>query len=153
MRRLLAVTIAAGLVAVAFAAWSVAARTPAGSNPELTAGEGSPAAVPTARRRPNLPRTPPAVRRRGRWRIGVKCDTPPFGYTDPEGRKAGYDVEIGRWMARFSWGNARRVSFECVTTASRIPALTSRRVDMIIATIIWFPYRAQDIDFSTHYYS
>ena len=151
MKGFLTATVAVALAAAAFAAWGTAA--PAEQAPEATAANAS----PDVRRRPRggarLPATPAEVRRRGRWIIGVKCDTPPFGYTDPEGRLAGYDVEIGRWFARFSFGRASRVRFECVTTASRIPALTSRRVDIIIATITWFPDRAQEFDFSIPYYS
>jgi polar amino acid transport system substrate-binding protein len=144
MKRLFAVVIAVASAAAAFAAWGVAAP----SEPSL---QGPAGVAPDARRR--LPALPAEVRQRRRWRIGVKCDTPPFGYTDANGRNAGLDVEIARWFARFAFGNARRVTFECVTTASRIPALEARRVDLIIATITWFPSRAQQIDFSTPYYA
>ena len=142
MKRLIAAFVVVAAAGAAFAAFGVAA-------PAAPTG----AAAPTAAPRAKLPPVPASVRRNRRFNIGVKCDTPPFGYTDPEGRLTGYDVEIGRWFARFAFGRATRVNFTCVTTASRIPTLTSRRVDMIIATITWFPDRAQEIDFSTPYYS
>jgi polar amino acid transport system substrate-binding protein len=143
MKRLSAVIVAVAMLAAGFAAWSVAA--PSAGDPSTT--------TPLAKKKPKLPPLPAAVRRRGRWLVGVKCDTPPFGYVDTNGRNAGYDVEIARWFARFAFGKASKVRFECVTTASRIPALDAKRVDIIIATVTWFPDRAQQIDFSTPYYA
>lgn len=144
MKRLVVALLAAALVAAAVSALAMAAKTETSANEPETA-------APAAKRA--LPPLPAEVRQRRRWRIGVKCDTPPFGYIDPDGRNAGLDVEIGRWFARFAFGRSNRVTFECVTTASRIPALEAKRVDIIIATITWFPSRAQQIDFSTPYYA
>ena len=41
---------------------------------------------------------------------------------------------------------------ECVTTPSRIPALMSKRVDIIISTLTYTLARDQQIDFSIPYY-
>jgi polar amino acid transport system substrate-binding protein len=142
MKRLVAAVIVIGVAAAALAAWSVAAP----SKPDATAPSGVLA-------KKKLPPLPADVRKRKRWIVGVKCDTPPFGYIDTNGRNAGYDVEIARWFARFAFGKASKAQFECVTTASRIPALDAKRVDIIIATISWFPDRAQQINFSTPYYA
>jgi polar amino acid transport system substrate-binding protein len=102
--------------------------------------------------KPRLPALPAEVRSRGRWQIGVKCDTPPFGYEDTDGNNRGYDVEVAKQFARWAFGNANRVEYTCVTTASRIPTLQSERVDIIIATITWTAEREQQIDFSLPYY-
>jgi polar amino acid transport system substrate-binding protein len=102
--------------------------------------------------KPKLPALPSEVRSRGRWQIGVKCDTPPFGYQDTSGRNRGYDIEVAKQFARWAFGNANRVEYTCVTTASRIPTLQSERVDIIIATITWTAEREQQIDFSLPYY-
>ena len=48
---------------------------------------------------------------RKRWNIGVKCDSPPFGYIDVQGKNAGFDVEIAKWFSRFAFGRANRVTF------------------------------------------
>ena len=152
MRRLLAVTVAAGLAAAALAAWSVAAPAPSATEPKVSADTAAPAANTVRRRRPvrprRLPPLPAEVRRRGRWLIGVKCDFPPFGYIEAETRRnEGYDVDVARWFARFAFGNARRVRFECVTTPSRIPALQARRVDIIISTLTYMRERNEIIDY------
>jgi polar amino acid transport system substrate-binding protein len=102
--------------------------------------------------KPKLPALPSEVRSRGRWQIGVKCDTPPMGYQDTSGNHKGYDIEVAKQFARWAFGNANRVEYTCVTTASRIPTLQSDRVDIIIATITWTAEREQQIDFSPPYY-
>jgi polar amino acid transport system substrate-binding protein len=136
MKRVFVATIAAILASGGLAAWSPSLAAPAGR------------AAPQAK----LPPLPAAIKQARRWRIGVKCDTPPFGYIDLQGRNTGYDIEIARWFSRFAFGRANRVTFTCVTTASRIPALTSGKIDLIIATMTFTHARAQTIDFSSPYY-
>jgi polar amino acid transport system substrate-binding protein len=138
--RLAVVTIVVSLAAAGLAAWSVAAP----SGPASSSTKAAPA--------PKLPALPAEVKSRKRWVIGVKCDVPSFGYIDVRGNHAGYDVEIARRFAELAFGKKNRVNFVCVTTPSRIPALTSKRVDIIIATITFTFSRAQEIDFSTPYY-
>lgn len=99
-----------------------------------------------------LPPLPQEVKDRGRWNIAVKCDSPPFGYIDVQGRHAGFDVEIAKWFSRFAFGKSNRVSFTCVTTPAREPALTTGRVDLVIATFTYTADRDTRIDFSRAYY-
>jgi polar amino acid transport system substrate-binding protein len=99
-----------------------------------------------------LPPLPANIKERGRFNIGIKCDSPPFGYIDVRGRNAGFDVEIARWFSRFAFGKSTRVSFTCVTTPAREPALTTDRVDMVIATFTYTADRDTRIDFSRAYY-
>jgi polar amino acid transport system substrate-binding protein len=139
MKRLLAGVCIAGVVAAAFAAWTVAA--PRGK------------AVPkTSKAAAALPPLPAGVKSRGRWIIGIKCDFPPFGYITRDGKNAGYDVEVARAFAKLAFGKGSRVSFVCVTTPSRIPTLQSKRVDIIISTLTYTKARAEVIDFSAPYY-
>ena len=99
-----------------------------------------------------LPALPSNIKERGRFNIGIKCDSPPFGYIDVRGRNVGFDVEIARWFSRFAFGKSTRVNFTCVTTPAREPALTSDRVDMVIATFTYTTDRDTRIDFSRAYY-
>lgn len=139
MRRLALAVGVAVLGAVAFAAWSLAA--PTGSTREQS--QAGPA---------RLPGLPAEVRARGRWRIGVKCDFPPFGYINRRNQNAGYDVDVARRFAALGFGRANRVSLTCTTTPSRIPTLTSGRVDIIISTLTWTAAREEVIDYSLPYY-
>src|SRR6185437_16570656 len=72
-----------------------------------------------------LPPLPADIKSRNRFIIGVKCDVPPFGYIDVQGKNQGFDVEIGRMFARYAFGRAQRVTFVCAPTAAREPLITS----------------------------
>jgi len=143
MKGLAAITAAAALAAAAFATLGGASS----SAPDAAAG---PAAAEA--KRPKLPALPSSVKARKRWVIAVKCDSPPFGYIDVRGNNAGFDVEIARWFARYAFGNPSRVTFDCVTTPAREPALTTGRVDMVLATFTYTRDRDTRIDFSRAYY-
>jgi polar amino acid transport system substrate-binding protein len=140
MRRL-AVLIAIGAVVVtALTTWGSAA----------SAREAGP--VTQEAKKPKLPPLPANIKARKRWNIAVKCDSPPFGYIDVRGQNTGFDVEIARWFSRFAFGRPNRLNLTCVTTPAREPALTSDRVDLVIATFTYNPDRDTRIDFSRAYY-
>jgi polar amino acid transport system substrate-binding protein len=141
MKRLIAVVIAVALAAAALAAWGLAAP----SEPTVQ----GPADVLAKKK---LPPLPAEVRRRKRWIIGVKCDAPPFGYIDIRQRNAGFEVDVARWFARFAFGRATAVRFECAPTPTREPLLTGGRVDLVIATFTYTADRDTRIDFSRGYY-
>lgn len=109
-------------------------------------------AAPASAASSKLPPLPSNIRARGRWNIGVKCDVPPFGYIDVKGRNAGFDVEIGRWFARYAFGRATSVNFLCAPTAAREPLLTTDRADLVISTFTYTTDRDTRIDFSRAYY-
>jgi polar amino acid transport system substrate-binding protein len=140
MRRLFVVIAATVAVGVGLAAWGTAA----------SAREAGPTDLERAQQ--NLPPLPADIKERTRWNIAVKCDQPPFGYIGRQTRNAGFDVEIARWFARFAFGKANRVNWTCVSTAAREPALTTGRVDLVIATFTYNTDRDTRIDFSRAYY-
>jgi polar amino acid transport system substrate-binding protein len=137
MRRLVALVVVAAAAAAALAAWG-------GATPARQAT--------TAKAAATLPTLPANIKSRGRWNIGVKCDSPPFGYIDVQGKHAGFEVEIARWFSRFAWGKSNRVTFTCLTTPTREPALTTDRVDLVLATFTYTADRDTRIDFSRAYY-
>jgi polar amino acid transport system substrate-binding protein len=139
MKRLLLVIAVIGVAAAAFAAWGAAAPWSVSTPDKATAAS-------------KLPALPAEVKERKRWKIGVKCDFPPFGYIGADGKKGGYDVDVAKRFATLAFGKSNRVSMECVTTPSRIPALMSKRVDIIISTLTYTLARDQQIDFSIPYY-
>ena len=147
MRRLVIATLALAVGATVFAAWGLGA--PGGR----LATTAAPTAKPKLPPKPKRSKLPAAVRQRGKWVIGVKCDYPPFGFIDVQGNHAGYDVEVARRLPLFSFGRANRLSLVCVTTPSRIPTLQSKRVDIIVSTLTWTKARTEVIDFSIPYYA
>src|SRR5262245_6498008 len=137
------------IVGVAFVAVLVAtvgfAQPGKTTQPSKTTGATAKAAT--------LPALPANIKSRNRWIIGVKCDVPPFGYIDVQGKNAGFDVEVGRWFARYAFGRPSRVTFVCAPTASREPLLTSDRVDLVISTFTYTADRDTRIDFSKAYFN
>ena len=141
MRRLKAVLAATIAAIAAVAIWGgVASAREVDSTASLAAAQAK------------LPPLPANIKERGRWNIAVKCDTPPFGYIGARSQNAGFDVEIARWFAKFAFGKANRVTLSCVTTPAREPALTTDRVDLVIATFTYNTDRETRIDFSRAYY-
>ena len=140
MKKLLLATAGVTLIAVLAAAFGSAKPV-------------SPTGASSAKAKAALPPLPAAVKSRNRWIIGVKCDVPPFGYIDVQGKNQGFDVEIGRWFARYAFGRAQRVTFVCAPTAAREPLITSGRVDLVISTFTYTADRATRIDFSEPYYN
>src|SRR4029079_5935435 len=91
MKRLVVLTIVVGLVVAAAVAATFGSAAPSGG--------GVQAKRPA---KPKLPPLPAAVKSRGKWQIGVKCDTPPFGWQDTSGKNRGYDVEGARQFAKWA---------------------------------------------------
>ncbi len=135
------------LATAAVAVFAVVAATVGLAQPAATAGPAEAEATPA------LPRLPADIKSRNRFIVGVKCDTPPFGYIDVRGKNAGVDVEIAKWFARYAFGREQRVSFVCAPTAAREPLLTTGRVDMVISTFTYTADRDTRIDFSRAYYN
>ena len=96
---------------------------------------------------------PAELRAKGVLTVGVKCDYPPFGYVDTSGKTVGYDVDFARQLAQLALGNPNAVETQCVSSADRIPYLTTHRVDVVIATLGYNADRARVIAFSKPYFS
>jgi polar amino acid transport system substrate-binding protein len=143
MKRIILATAGVGLVAVCTAAIGLA---------QPSSSTGTTAAV-KASAAPKLPPLPAAVKQRQRWVVGVKCDAPPFGYINVQGKNAGFDVEIAKWFARYAFGRENRVSYVCAPTPAREPLLTTDRVDLVISTFTYTTDRDTRIDFSRPYYN
>ena len=134
MKRLAVVVLVTVVAGVALATW------------------GGAASAREANEAQRLPALPANIKERGRFNIGIKCDSPPFGYIDVRGRNAGFEPELARWFSRFAFGKPNRVNFTCLTTPAREPSLTSDRVDMVLATFTYTTDRDTRIDFSRAYY-
>jgi polar amino acid transport system substrate-binding protein len=143
MKRLTVLIAVAALATAALAAWSDAATT---------GGTGPATAQAKPKKKAKLPPLPAEVRRNKVWRIGVKCDAPPFGYINVRGENSGFDVEIAHWFARYAFGKPNRVRFTCAPTPTREPLLTTDRVDLVISTFTYTRDRDTRIDFSRAYY-
>ncbi|GII55908.1 hypothetical protein Pth03_42970 [Planotetraspora thailandica] len=96
---------------------------------------------------------PADVQGKGQLTVGVKCDYPPFGYIGESGEESGFEIEIAHRLGEYAFGTPGSVKLECVTGANRVPYLTTKRIDLIIATMNYTPERAKTVDFSTPYFN
>ena len=96
---------------------------------------------------------PQEVIARGSLSVGVKCDYPPFGFIGANDQPQGFDVDVARQLAQYAFGDPNRVHLQCVTSANRIPYLTTDRVDILIATLGYNKERAGVISYSKAYFS
>ena len=95
---------------------------------------------------------PEAIKARGKLIIGVKCDYPPFGYVDANGKNVGFEIDVVREFVTLAFGSPDAVELQCVTGPNRIPYITSDRVDGIASVLSWTPDRAKIIGFSDPYF-
>lgn len=98
-----------------------------------------------------MPEVPADIKDKGVLNVGVRCDQPPYGYQDGNGEFAGVETDMARQLAEWVFGSKDKVTLTCVTGENRIPQLTGKRVDLLIATLGVTPERARVIDFSIPY--
>jgi polar amino acid transport system substrate-binding protein len=89
------------------------------------------------------------VTKRGTLLLGVSLGTPPFGITNASMEPDGYDVNIGKLLAREL---GTKIEVVDIVAANRIPSLTTGKVDIVISSFSITPERAKAIAFSNAVY-
>jgi len=107
---------------------------------------------PTPTPLPDNATTGARVRARGFLRVGVRYDLQPFGYITQEGKVAGFDVDLGRELARRWLGDAEAVQFRQVRSDTAIEHLLAGDVDIVIAALTHTQDREAGADFSLPYF-
>jgi len=92
------------------------------------------------------------VKRRGKLIAGVKTDYPPFGFLDKNGVNKGFDIDIAKAISKELFGNEEAVQFAPVTSENRIAFLTSKKIDIVVATFTITEERKREVDFSSPYF-
>ncbi len=98
-----------------------------------------------------LPPLPEAIKKQGVLRAGIKCDYPPDGFLDAQGKNQGVEVNLAKQIGAYAFGSEDKVELTCVTAANRIPSLQGGKIDIILATLGVSEERAKVIDFSESY--
>ncbi|MGH2493059.1 MAG: transporter substrate-binding domain-containing protein, partial [Candidatus Limnocylindria bacterium] len=98
-----------------------------------------------------------ALQTRGKIRIGTQEDNTPFSVKTPAtGKWDGFDVAIAREIAKAIFGEAEDVEkfieWVPVVSATRIPAITDNKADIVIKTFTINDERKAQIDFSDVYF-
>lgn len=88
------------------------------------------------------------VKERGVLRAAIKSDAPIFGFVNDKGEHVGFEVDMMQEIARRL---GVKLEASKVTSSTRIPMLTSGRVDIIAATMTHYRKRAEVVDFSIGY--
>jgi polar amino acid transport system substrate-binding protein len=107
------------------------------------------AATEEARAQSATPSTLETVIKRGTLNVGTSLGTPPYGVTNSSMEPDGYDVGIGKLLAK-ELGVKYNVSD--IVAANRIPSLTSGKVDIVISSFSITSERAKAIAFSNCVY-
>ena len=86
--------------------------------------------------------------------VGVKTDSPPFGYYDKNDKLVGFDIDIAYAIAERIFGEKSyaNVRFVPVNTQNRISKLNSKEVDILVATMSINSKRKLVMDFSAPYF-
>lgn len=94
------------------------------------------------------------IKKRGYVIVGVKNDSPPFGFYNKEGKLTGMDIDIAYAIAEkiFNEKSYANVKFVGVNAQNRISKLNSKEVDMLVATMSINEKRKLILDFSMPYF-
>jgi len=98
-----------------------------------------------------------SLQTKGKIRIGTQEDNTPFSVKTPAtGKWDGFDVAIGREIAKAIFGEGEDVEkfieWVPVVSATRIPAITDNKADIVIKTFTINAERKAQIDFSDVYF-
>jgi len=93
------------------------------------------------------------VQHRGYLLVGVKYDSPPFGFLDADGQLKGYEIELAHALAERIIGKPDAIRFIPVNSSTRVPALQANQVDFVLATMTITPERKKIVNFTEPYYT
>ena len=93
------------------------------------------------------------IKQREKIVVGVKTDYTPYGFIDKNGKNAGLEIDIAKYITNELLGSQEKVEFVPVVASNRIEFLKQGKIDLVIATMTKTPEREKIIDFSEEYYS
>ena len=91
------------------------------------------------------------IKDRGKIRIAVFSDKPPFGFVDANGKNQGYDVYFAHRIAKDLLGDENDVEFVLTEAAARAEVLDADKVDITLANFTVTPERKEKVDFANPY--
>jgi polar amino acid transport system substrate-binding protein len=82
----------------------------------------------------------------------VQISFRPFSFSDDDGKRVGFDVDLVREFARRWLDDPTAATLVPVPSAERIPTLLAGEVDIVAAALTKTPARAELVDFSLTYF-
>lgn len=92
-----------------------------------------------------------AIKKAGTIKIGIFSDDAPFCYQDADGTYKGYDVELGKRIAKELLGDENKITWVVMDPADRIQYLQTGKVDLMLADFTVTDERAKSVDFTLPY--
>ena len=89
-----------------------------------------------------------AIKKRGTIKVAVFGDLKPYGWVNKDGKRVGYDVTLARRVAK---DLGVKIKFVQVNADSRVDALSSNKVDLVLANFTVTPDRKKVVDFANPY--
>ncbi len=127
-------------------------REPAGQPPHKQALEVATARSLAPQGWVSLDSVAPEITQRGTLLIGVDQSQNLTAYRDAvTGELTGFEVELGREIARDLLGDPDKAEFRFLDSSDRIPALQNSSVDMVIRSMSVSTLRQQQVNFSIPY--
>lgn len=83
-------------------------------------------------------------------KVGTDASFPPFEFTDANGTKIGFDIDVVRDLA--AKAGIKNVEFVQMPFGNIVPALQANQIDVGASAIYISPERAKVVDFSEIYY-
>lgn len=89
-----------------------------------------------------------AIKKRGTIKVAVFGDLKPYGWVNKDGKRVGYDITLARRIAK---DLGVKIKFVQVNADSRVDALSSNKVDLVLANFTVTSERKQVVDFAKAY--
>ncbi|ANK60356.1 transporter substrate-binding domain-containing protein [Loigolactobacillus backii] len=89
-----------------------------------------------------------AIKKRGTIKVAVFGDLPPYGWVNKDGKRTGYDIALAKQIGK---DLNTKVKFVQVNADSRVDALKSNKVDIVLANFTVTPERKQVVAFAKPY--
>jgi general L-amino acid transport system substrate-binding protein len=84
------------------------------------------------------------IRDRGTLICGVNNQVPGFGFVDPSGAFAGFDIDFCKALAAAIFNDASKIEYRPVTAEQRFAALQSGEIDALLRNTTWTLTRDTD---------
>ena len=88
------------------------------------------------------------IQSRGKIKVGINFNFKPFGFVDKNGKYAGYDVDLAKYIAQYIVKNPENIEIIPVTLSNRLLKASTGEVDIVISTITITPQREELVSFS-----